>query len=73
MGWFTAGKVTYTDTKGDHWERRVAYNDRTGEVERTFGTEHRYSDSKLTNRKVGEASDAGEALAKARQDLKDTF
>lgn len=73
MGWFTVGKVTHTDRTGRTWERRVAHNSSTGEVERTFGTEQRYPDSRGTSRTVGHANDAGEALSKAHRDLKSTF
>jgi hypothetical protein len=73
MGWKTVGKVSHTEKDGTTWERRVAYDTDTGKVERTFGTSEKYSDSKLTNRDVGKASSAGEALDKAKNDLDGTF
>lgn len=74
MGWKTIGHVTHKDSSGQTWDRRVARDSDTGQVERTFGTRHGYGDSeRSTSRSVGSASSDREALDNARDDLKSTF
>jgi hypothetical protein len=73
MGWFTCGYVSHTDRSGKTWTRRVARNNRTGEVERTYGTQLSYPRSTPTNRSVKSASSNRAAVENAQRDLDRTF
>jgi len=67
MAWSTIGNVIWNG-----YVRRVAWNGRTQEVERTFGDAKHLVDAKAS-RYVGKAGSRREALDLALEDLKATF